>query len=108
MFGGLVAFILFSPLFIAVACIAVYLKFATFRGSLVPFLANFLGGGLIIGLVGFVVGFILIPLVFCNFAGRDCPQGPLLGIFFTGPLGLSIGMLSGTARWVIQSRKRKT
>src|SRR5688500_16328271 len=39
-------------------------------------------GGLIVGAIGFILGF-FGPIVF-NWGGN---QGPLLGIFLTGPLG---------------------
>jgi hypothetical protein len=47
-------------------------------------------GGLILGGIGFAAGF-FGPLVF----SPESNQGPLLGIFITGPLGLVIGMLVG-------------
>lgn len=47
-------------------------------------------GGLIVGGIGFVAGFfgpiILVP---------NSIQGPLLGIFFTGPIGFVAGVVSG-------------
>jgi len=43
-------------------------------------------GGLVLGAIGFVVGF-FGPLV----VAPDANQGPLLGIFVTGPLGFVVG-----------------
>ena len=45
-----------------------------------------LGGGFALGGLGFIVGF-FGPLVWAPSAN----QGPLLGIFFTGPLGFVLG-----------------
>ena len=58
-----------------------------------PMIAKWtLGTGAIIGAVTFLLGFagpiILKP---------DSPQGPLLGIFVTGPLGFILGMAIGFA-----------
>jgi preprotein translocase subunit Sss1 len=47
-------------------------------------------GGLIMGGIGFVGGF-FGPLILTP----DANQGPLLGIFITGPLGFMIGLLLG-------------
>ncbi len=47
-------------------------------------------GGVIVGGVGFVGGF-FGPLIFAP----EANQGPLLGIFITGPLGFVVGLLGG-------------
>ena len=47
-------------------------------------------GGFILGLIGFAGGF-FGPILLAP----DANQGPLLGIFFTGPLGVFIGFLLG-------------
>jgi hypothetical protein len=47
-------------------------------------------GGLILGGIGFVGGF-FGPLIFTP----ESNQGPLLGIFITGPLGFMVGLLLG-------------
>jgi hypothetical protein len=46
--------------------------------------------GAIIGVIGFLGGFIG-PLIFTP----DANQGPLLGIFITGPIGFLLGMVVG-------------
>ncbi|TIV61327.1 hypothetical protein [Mesorhizobium sp.] len=46
--------------------------------------------GVLLGLVGFVVGFVG-PLIFTP----DANQGPLLGLLITGPLGLVFGLIVG-------------
>jgi len=47
-------------------------------------------GGLILGAVGFSLGF-FGPLIFTP----EANQGPLLGIFITGPLGAVVGAIAG-------------
>jgi len=49
--------------------------------------------GVIGGLVGFIGGF-FGPIVL----QPSSPQGPLLGIFITGPLGVVIGCVFGAVR----------
>jgi hypothetical protein len=94
--------VFFSPAYVAVACIVVFMFL--FSGGFFRFSVTVLGWGLIVGVVGFALGF-FGPIIYCSYIGRDCPQGPLLGIFITGPLGLSLGMLAATVGWVIQSKK---
>jgi hypothetical protein len=50
--------------------------------------------GLVLGSIGFAVGF-LGPLILTPNAN----QGPLLGIFVTGPLGFDIGVAIGWFCW---------
>jgi hypothetical protein len=47
-------------------------------------------GGLLLGAIGFAIGF-FGPLIW----SPDANQGPLLGIFVTGPIGLVIGAALG-------------
>ncbi|WP_353229285.1 hypothetical protein [Novosphingobium sp.] len=49
-----------------------------------------LRGGCLLGLIGFAGGF-FGPIVFMP----DANQGPLLGIFITGPLGFVLGLVGG-------------
>ena len=53
-------------------------------------------GGFILGLTGLILGFIG-PIIFS--AGN---QGPLLGIFGTGPIGFLIGLVGGGIYWKIK------
>ena len=55
---------------------------------------------LVVGAIGFVGGF-FGPMLFAPGAN----QGPLLGIFITGPIGLLAGAIGGLVHWLIQ-RKR--
>lgn len=54
-------------------------------------------GGVITGAVGFAAGF-MGPLLFAP----ESNQGPLLGIFLTGPVGFVLGAATG---WVIGRSK---
>jgi hypothetical protein len=49
-------------------------------------------GAFIFGIIGFSAGF-FGPIIFAPSAN----QGPLLGIFITGPLGVLIGIVAGVA-----------
>jgi hypothetical protein len=49
-------------------------------------------GALILGVLGFVAGF-FGPIIFTP----EANQGPLLGIFITGPAGAVLGFLAGLA-----------
>lgn len=60
--------------------------------------ASMLQGASIVGLIGFCGGF-FGPLLFAP----DANQGPLLGIFITGPLGAVLGAIGG----VVYGRSRR-
>jgi hypothetical protein len=60
-------------------------------------------GALIGGGAGFALGF-FGPMVFAPGAN----QGPMLGIFITGPLGLPVGALIGAFLWQRRRRGRAT
>jgi hypothetical protein len=49
-----------------------------------------IAGAVIFGFIGFILGFVG-PIVFAPQAN----QGPLLGIFITGPVGADIGLIVG-------------
>ena len=49
---------------------------------------------LIVGVIGFVLGFIG-PIIL----SPDSNQGPLLGIFITGPSSFLIGLIGGAIYW---------
>lgn len=59
-------------------------------------------GGIIIGSIGFILGFIG-PIIFSPSAN----QGPLLGIFITGPIGFLIGLVVGGIYWIIKVKNKK-
>ncbi len=54
---------------------------------------NALGFGLFVGIVAFALGF-FGPMVLAPGAN----QGPMLGIFITGPAGLALGLVWGMIR----------
>jgi hypothetical protein len=58
---------------------------------------------IVVGAVGFAAGF-FGPLLLTP----DANQGPLLGIFITGPLGVVVGALWGAARWAMSRRANQT
>jgi hypothetical protein len=58
-------------------------------------------GALVTGAVGFAAGF-FGPLIFAP----DANQGPLLGIFITGPLGVLAGAVGGAVYWFLRRRAR--
>jgi len=58
-------------------------------------------GAVILGAVGFIGGF-FGPIVFMP----EANQGPLLGIFITGPLGFILGGVAGAIHWVVRGRPR--
>ena len=58
-------------------------------------------GGVLIGSIGFILGF-FGPIIF----KPDSNQGPLLGIFITGPLSFIFGSISGAIFWKVK-RNRK-
>lgn len=60
-----------------------------------------LGGAAVVGTIGFLAGF-FGPILFTPSSN----QGPLLGIFITGPLGVIVGLLGGLVyAGVTQSKK---
>jgi len=50
-------------------------------------------------MTGFMLGF-LGPILYGLVTREGSAQGPMLGIFITGPLGLALGMLVGTIKWI--------
>jgi hypothetical protein len=58
---------------------------------------------LVIGAIGFVGGF-FGPMLFAPGAN----QGPLLGIFITGPAGVLIGAIGGLVHWLVQRKRSGT
>jgi hypothetical protein len=53
-------------------------------------IASVFKGAVIVGAIGFCAGF-FGPMLFAP----DANQGPLLGIFITGPLGAVLGAIGG-------------
>ena len=59
-------------------------------------------GALVTGGIGFSAGF-FGPMIFTPGAN----QGPMLGIFITGPLGFLLGGIGGFVYWLIQKRRER-
>ena len=53
-----------------------------------------LTGALVVGGIAFCLGF-FGPMLLTP----DANQGPMLGLFITGPLGLLLGAIGGAVRW---------
>ena len=62
-------------------------------------IASMFRWGVILGVIGFVGGFVG-PLIFTP----EANQGPLLGIFITGPLGFVLGLVVGLMLSLRRSR----
>jgi len=60
-------------------------------------------GAITLGSIGFCAGF-FGPIILTPGAN----QGPLLGIFITGPLGFLLGGMGGLAHWLTKGRKEKS
>ena len=56
-------------------------------------------GGLIVGGVGFILGF-FGPIIF----HPEANQGPLLGIFITGPSGFVLGVMGGLVYGIYRNK----
>ncbi len=59
-------------------------------------------GAVVLGAIGFCAGF-FGPIIFAPGAN----QGPLLGIFITGPLGFLLGAVAGFLYWLVYRKKVK-
>jgi len=57
-------------------------------------------GALVTGVLGFAAGF-FGPIIFAPSAN----QGPLLGIFITGPLGVLLGAVGGGIYWLTRGNR---
>jgi hypothetical protein len=56
-------------------------------------------GAVLFGVIGFVGGF-FGPMIFTP----EANQGPLLGIFITGPAGVMVGGIIGLVYWIKKDR----
>lgn len=57
-------------------------------------------GAIVVGAVGFCGGF-FGPIIFAP----EANQGPLLGLFITGPLGFLLGGVGGLIYWLTRGRR---
>jgi hypothetical protein len=66
-------------------------------------ISSILLGAVLLGGIGFTAGF-FGPIIFMP----EANQGPLLGIFITGPLGFVVGGISGFVYWAVRNRRSTT
>ena len=107
--GGALLLFVHAPLWLSsvmaiVAAAAVSRYVWRHTASLQPGLVNSVVlGALASGGIGFAGGFfgpiLLMP---------EANQGPLLGIFITGPLGFVLGVIGGAVYWFTWGRQRST
>lgn len=64
--------------------------------------SHILMGGIIIGGISFCAGF-FGPMI----VDPDANQGPLLGLFITGPIGFVVGLIAGGIFWTIKKARNK-
>lgn len=65
-------------------------------------ISTILLGAVLVGGIGFIGGF-FGPMIFAP----DANQGPLLGIFITGPAGFVVGGSIGFIYWTIKGRNKE-
>jgi len=65
--------------------------------------SSILTGAVLLGGIGFCAGF-FGPIIFTP----EANQGPLLGIFITGPLGFLFGGIFGFVLWARQRRRTRS
>ena len=92
----------FVPMLIAGACAFYVARFAWERSARASSgLSTAVGlGAAITGATGFCGGF-FGPMIFAPGAN----QGPMLGIFITGPLGVLLGAVGGGVWWYVRGRR---
>lgn len=111
-FFALLLVVVFIPLFtditeltatwisIPVVILAGWYTWKSQGGDRIGVVAAIFTGAIFIGGISFAIGF-FGPMVLAPGAN----QGPLLGIFFTGPIGLVIGAIVGFIYWLSEKRK---
>jgi hypothetical protein len=82
-----------SLLVLLLLILTAFLGYGTFGARWRAILRRALGSALLLGGIGFAAGF-FGPIVFAPGAN----QGPLLGIFITGPAGFLLGLAYGALR----------
>jgi hypothetical protein len=82
-----------GTLLLVLLILAVLLNYGVFGARWRGIVRRAVGPALILGGIGFAVGF-FGPII----VRPDANQGPLLGIFITGPGGFVIGLIYGVVR----------
>ena len=80
-------------LLLVLLLVVVLLRYGPLRGREGLRLRRAVAPALVLGGIGFAAGF-FGPIIFTP----EANQGPLLGIFITGPLGFVIGLVYGIVR----------
>lgn len=95
---------LWLPFLASATCSAITARYVWRRTATVSqnLVSSVVLGALMIGTISFCAGF-FGPLVFAP----DANQGPLLGIFITGPLGLVAGALAGAVHWSMRRARER-
>jgi hypothetical protein len=88
---------IFTFLFASAAALFVWRKSGNLNGG--GLAAHIVMGAVILGAIGFIGGF-FGPLIFAP----DANQGPLLGLFITGPLGFIGGGVAGGIWWLARRK----
>lgn len=63
-------------------------------------ISSIVNGAVALGLIGFCAGF-FGPIIFLP----EANQGPLIGIFITGPLGFVLGAIGGAVHWKVKEKR---
>lgn len=82
-----------SILLLALLILAVLLHYGAFGARWRDIVRRALGPAVVLGGIGFAAGF-FGPMIL----RPEANQGPLLGIFITGPAGFVLGLLYGVVR----------
>jgi len=93
------------PSLVSLLCAADAGRYAWKKVGAAPasLLSSIGSGAVLLGAIGFCGGF-FGPMIFAPGAN----QGPLLGIFITGPLGFLIGGVGGLVYWLAKGKKADT
>ncbi|MEK6736698.1 MAG: multidrug ABC transporter permease [Pseudomonadota bacterium] len=75
---------------LACAALAGWYAWKLVSGEKISVGASVISGALMLGSLCFIIGF-LGPMAFVN----DTSQGPLVGVFIAGPLGVILGAIGG-------------
>ncbi|HZZ41306.1 MAG TPA: hypothetical protein VFE58_00075 [Tepidisphaeraceae bacterium] len=91
-----------TAFFISLACAAAagWFIWSHTRSLSKGLIASIAYGAILLGSIGFVAGF-FGPIILTP----DSNQGPLIGIFITGPAGALIGAIAGLIVWLIRRDK---
>jgi MFS family permease len=101
LFGGYYWLIIF--LSVALALLLGFAMWQKFQSDGHNLFTRVFQGAFFVGGVAFLAG-IVGPIIFTP----DANQGPMLGIFVTGPLGTIFGAIGGFIYWFVMDRKSNT